>query len=524
MAANTIFKRGRHKNKTYEEVSKLDENFCRSVLQSDVFNDFYPEDFKNYLVSKMKQPVISERSPFHFLNACSSEMMSELKKIIGEVKSSWKVVHEKCSTFPNGFMGVFIRYYAKKCAFNIKDETAHSKHIEQYCSIFPFQVRKDIRLYKNKDNVAHLFDDEFKVEVEKFLKKHFEEVNYREIVNLFLANIFQFRKNNFSEEHMKALKNLVENLDRTTFRNNGDCFRNLKRSNYINTYLKNFPRLNDVGVKHYKGFYDMYNLLTSFHREVESLKNSSNYLIHLPEVNCYELFLLLNKEFFLHERSQYIKLFQKYIFFFRYAINSEQKPIFFIDDVLFECLKSYESYKNSRADIFDLQLAIGNIALVHRRKQPLDFRFTNKDYYVDVKDSEKIKKYIENFPNIKSATVEYEVNTDLLEFTIFMCTDDTLLSLVFSKNVVTSRFYELIIKAAVCPRDIKWIIRYNAYTGTETLVEVPPNKKEIQNFIRKYNKCDFTMKLPPEKFLTWGLEDMFVENTIDWELKYQNRL
>lgn len=524
MAENTTFLEGRHKNRSYQQVFESDKQFCDSVMNSKESSKYYPADFKKFLLSKLaanercesNSMTVCERTPFYFLQALSADMKDEFRNIVGDHRVTVKEIHQPCNfeTPTNGFLGVFYRFFVKKCVFNLQNKDGRCKFVEKYASVFPFTVsRVDC---SRSLPVLQLFDDRFQRRLQKFLNRHFDNVLIEDIAPIFLSNIHKFRQQNFSENDAKRLTSLVKILQNGSFNGDGehDKFRAFRRGNYINTYLTNFPRLNEAGVARYKNMYQTYKQITLLFHESEVADCNKQQFMNLPEINCYEMFSLLDEEFFIDRFDSYIALFEKYVFFFVRALDADEKPVFFIDSVLFECLKSLNKFEKSREDVFDLQYEFAMLTLVYRRKQPVDSR--RPDYTIDQTNLMNVKNYIENVPGIGTALVDHELANDLLECTIFLYFEDgTCFDFYFSKIKRTglSDFHFSILCGALSP-EVKRLVIYNAYRGQESSLNMPADYEKLQEFIRRYNQCDFTAPLPAEKFITWGFEYCFVENTI----------
>jgi len=163
---------GRYKGRTFEEISKSDLDFCEKVLKSSVCNKYYPEEFKKYLLSR-RRTTICENNVTSFLKKWDESMEAEFRQIIGSPEIAIKEVHPQAAGYPNGNLGVFIRYFFKKCIFNQQNTNATNYNIEMFASIFPFKVSRAV--VQSRLPVRQLFDAEFYAGVDEFLERHFEE-------------------------------------------------------------------------------------------------------------------------------------------------------------------------------------------------------------------------------------------------------------------------------------------------------------------------------------------------------------
>lgn len=519
--AEHIFTHGRYKGKTYDHVYKEDRKFCQIALEAGP-SSFVPENFIQFLLKQTQDlhlngSVIKERGCPHFLKACTKEMLAELRRILDVVRIHEVQVHERCDRRlrPNGNLGVFYHFFIKKHVFNLTNVDGRCKYIENYASVFPFRVSKTVA------TDAHLsifdvldLDFEFKMEIQFFLDEHFDNVNFGDVCQLFLLNIYQFKETRFSSEDLvksSACFQFGSEVSRVF-----DKFGSRVRHPATGVgYLKTFPRLNRTGIERYKKLYDtLVSTMNFFKKSVLKLsrKYDDEYFAQLPEINFLELYSLLSKTFFSKSRKEYVKKFKKYIFFFVHALNSETNPVFFIDDGLFECLKSLQKFKKSREDVFELKYVLAMMTLVYRRKQPIDQNFTE----LNEQNLQHVKDYVQSLPNIESAIVDYEVRTNMLESTSLVTLEDVCLDAcfrVFPRNSVND-FYDSILHAALSPKNVSKLIIYNAFLGVETWIKMPECKEKILEFIRTYNKYDFSVQLPPEKPFTWGFEKCFVPGTV----------
>lgn len=515
MMGDQRFTCGRYKNRTFEEIAKNDADFCESVLKTAVCNKYYPEDFKSYLQS-LRRPSIHETNVTGFIHKWDENMEAEFRKIIGSPKIEIKKVHPAADGYPNGNLGVFIRYFFKKCIFNLQNADASSYNIELFATIFPFKVSKMVPPARLP--VRELFDEKFHATIATFMVHHFENKcdSAASIVDLFLRNIYDFKKKHFDECTMRKLKNVVNDAV--------DSDKSFFTVTYANDYLRQFPRLSTDGVYRYTQLRQMYNSLCAAFGHEDLGDQRRRHIRMLPEINCYELLLLLEPDFYMDRQTQYIEWFQKYLFFFAYAVESADNAVFFIDDPLYECMKGYVQYRTSREVPENLKLCVWLVTLIHRRTQPLD-KSNRDNFEVDDQNLQHIRNYVENFPGIESAIVDFSLPTSLLLLGIPIVTKDTTINVFYTKSEKSklSDFYEVIIRALMCPMNIKKICIYNAYSGVETSMMVPPLKKEVLEFVRQYNNYDPAQILPVEHIFTHSLEQYFEKSTIQWYSKYPRK-
>lgn len=509
---------GRYKNRTFAEVASNDAEFCRAVLRTIGCSKYYPQDFKSYLLSlerPCERPSICENKVTSFLDKWDENMEAEFQQIIGLPEIEIKKVHPQASGHPNGNLGVFIRLFVRKCIFNVQKVVASHYSVETFAAIFPFKVSKTVPMARLA--VRELFDIEFYATIAAFMVRHFvdkcDSAVY--IIHLFLRNIHHFRETYFDEDSLRELKRVVDDVL--------DPEKRFFVATYANDYLKQFPRPSQEGVERYVFLRQTYNSLCEAFGCEGLGDQSRRHIRMLPEINCYELLSLLEPDFYLEQRATYEKRFQKYLFFFIYALESTDNPVFFIDDPLYECLKAYVQYQRSPRIPDSLKQCIWLVTLVHRRSQPLDYlRHQGLNFYVDDQNLQDIRNYVEKYPGIETAVVDFSLPTSLAMLGISIVTEDTIFNVCYRncEKSQVSDFYEGIIRALMCPVNIKKVTIYNAYTGVETSMLVPPRKREVLEFIRRYNNYDPTRPIPVESHFTRSLEPYFEESTIQWDDKY----
>ncbi len=507
--ANQKITFGRCRGKTFEEAYRTDRKFCESLLNSTIC-DKYPRAFKEYVKSKMTSEI-DERFVSRFVDRWNEAIRSEFAALIGPLEMTKTSIHDRSQSETNGDIGVFYRMFVRKCISNLKNENARPWYVEKYAAVFPFKLNRDVP--QATIPVAALFDEQFYERVGEFTRLHFGNVNVSELVDLLLRNVFQFRRLNFSQDQFRRLREMCD------CKFAGQSFKSGDRPpRPVNKYLKMFPRLNYSGCRRYERFCQIYcEIFKAYHeREPEPVSELSWRC--LPEINCFELLRLLQTDFFKSEREEYEKTFLKYWFFFNNAINSEEKPVFFVDRLLFECMQHYVEYRSSRVNPQEMQFVVWMMALVHRRRQNLDPIGRQYNRVPQETDMNNMQAYVESYPEVESASLDLVIETKLINSQIFLCTGTTLFRPCFSRRErdKIADFAELFIEAATCPRDIKHLVIYNGFTGTEIKVVMPSVKNEILNFVGRYNKCDTSIDLPAEWFITSNLEQYFDKDTIDW--------
>lgn len=170
-----------------------------------------------------------------------------------------------------------------------------------------------------------------------------------------------------------------------------------------------------------------------------------------------------------------------------------------------------------------LKNIIGDIKVAVKEVHPpcckVSNGFVGEFYDMDEENLQHVKEYLQHFPNISTAVVNYEVKTDFLESTALISTEDTCLEARVSKKKRTNvkYFYELILHGALSPKNIKRLVIYNAFYGVESSIAMPENKEALIDFIRTYNRCDFSKPPPPEKFITQEREKYFKGDVANWD-------
>lgn len=494
---NQIFLWGRHKGRSFNEVYHKDPEFCKLVLAENGVHRSKFIDFQMFLLDKqLPSDVVEERGCRHFIKALPPKALRQLQELVGDLRIEMKLIHEPSEAIPNGFLGVLLKFFARKVIANLNDEDAVCAYVEKYTEVFPFKVSENVP--RIGCEIIELFDDSMNTVIRNFIQYHFGDLNQQYVTELFLCNIYNFKLN------------LLQSV---SARQTQQRFILVPESNY----LGNFPRLNENGAKHYQNFYALYDEMVetfNFTAELDSSDYNITYFSKLPEINFHELYSLLNVDFMQSEKEKYIDRFKKYLFFFVHALRSDTKPIFFIDELLYVCLSKLKQFKSSRDDIFNHLEALVMLTLVHRRKQPQE---KNASYIPDIKNLQDVKKYLENGPNLIKAKIDHCVSSSLLECSILAQAGSICFNMCYSssRRIKSSDFFRSILYASLCPQDIKELKIYNSFLGEETSIKMPPIKEKIVDFIKKYNRYNFEKPLPAEKFIYWGNEKYFISTTID---------
>ncbi|XP_065219167.1 uncharacterized protein LOC135844758 [Planococcus citri] len=525
------FPNGRHRNKTYLDVFETDREFCEMVLRGEK-SRFIPDDFLNFLSSKMEsvslQNCISERNGIHFVKAFDEEMAQDFRDIIGRPRINVEQVHPPCNgNHPNGFLGVFYHFFVQKHIANITNTDGYCKYLDSYAAIFPFPVID--RVVRQEIDILNSIDEDLFTEMQMFLNQHFDDVGIRSISAKFFDNIMNFRQKNVPE---KAILAAVKGLNLKGLTNDNRSCENFNDKFYFANdrceYLKTYPRVNHTGVLRYQTIYEMIvNVTKQYGKSCNSspAKYEPKYLLKLPEINLYELYSLLNVNFLRSDRREYIYRFKKYLLFFVNALNNPAKPVFFIDEGLYDCLLYYSTYRKSRNDVERMKFELSMLTLAYRRKQSFDESQARGTYNLNNTNLRDVKKYFDNFPGIANALVKNEILSNILESQAFVSTDRVAMDVCF-RNAVRNQhkdFFELVIHGSLSPNNYRYLVIYNAYTGQETSIAMPSNKAAVVDFIKRYNKYDFSQVLPPEKFLTWGHECYYQGDVANWDSRRKLR-
>ncbi|XP_065226705.1 uncharacterized protein LOC135849963 [Planococcus citri] len=484
---------------TFEEACS-DSNLRRRALQ------FYrstptrwpPLEFTQFV---LRNSAINERGCCHFEKQLPFEVRKCLKGLIGRENSDIVIrqVHGTNKDSPSGFRGVFVKYFFKKVIHNLRNQIGRYDYAENFATVFPFKVLDRVPVQYDIE-VMNVLDNDFYDQIQTFLDDHFDNVDAREICASFLSNVLHFKTTRFPEEALTERVTSGEGID-------------------TKNYLSSFPRLSKEGIRWYRHLYDDYKNVCKIFDNVDVSLDiyDDNYFQTLPESNFVDLYELLSKCLYAIRRKQYIERFKKYLFFFVHALGDDSNPVFFIDDVLFECLKSLRKFKTSPEDV-SLASEVAKLSLVHlRTKAQMDESANNSDIFrMESNVLLNIKTYVQSIPDIETAEIDVEYKTDYLHGWMLLRNRDTCYEMCYSKRK-RNRIDDFIsrILCGVLPPDdelIKYVVMYNSYTGEESRLEMPSNIENIRNFIRLSNKHDFTNDTQAESndaFLTRDVEKYF---------------
>lgn len=333
------------------------------------------------------------------------------------------------------------------------------------------------------------------------MKSHLDnDLDFDYLINLFLANIDDFKNEHF--RNSLCVRQLIRIIGIGSKAGTED-----PAPEYLSDYLNAFIHLNEAGIEWYQYFQTKFNEVYNLFNKKYLPKKSKSYFKYLPEINCCELLLLLETDFYLNHRTKYSYIFEKYLFFFGNCIKrAEPHAVCFIDEALFLCLLFKKKYETFEGNILSLQWELWMMTLVNRRKYQLPKKPTI-NLRLDQANLMNVIHYINHIPSIESAILYYQ-EPQHPRVNIFMLLDDVVFILGFSSNKITiNSCMGQILKSALLSREIKKIVHYNPCLGEETSFNMPSKKDEIINFIRKHNKLD---PVYPENFLIKGLTKYFV--------------
>lgn len=410
-----------------------------------------------------------------------------LKIIGGEPKSiSERRVHEKANVRANGDLGIFHRYFFSKYVSIRLKEDIKNDTLNNYASIFPFQT-KNADLLDVSDMPT--LDDKFFAEIKEFGGKHFgNDCDIDSLKNLFWANIKDFKENNFSDPPaMDRLARLIEVGSPSASGENREPFPDCD-------YLKNSIRLNRSGTFWYQNFQTKFNAACKAYEKDLILPEKLGFFFrYLPEINCCELLLLLETNFYEINRETYVHLFKKYLFFFKNAVDRKEHPVCFIDETLFACLqfkREYETFQEDKS-IYDCVWDLCMMTLVHCRRYLLDSKQEMK-LKPDQSDLEKVVTYADELLNDVESVKVFYGETRFQRFNIFLLLDDTAFLINYSgrKGPNSYDWVGQTFKSALLSPEIKKLKFYNAYLGEETTYEMPQQKEEICSFIQQLTETE----------------------------------
>lgn len=516
---------GRHKDKTFAYVEEMDKAFCQLALTT-ASSKFVPEEFKNYLKSRLQTAPIQEYSARHFVDALknSPEKLGEFIEIVGTPPIETETKHEQMNFKSNGFKGVFFRFAFLKYIFNKNNVNAHTRVLNPIVKVFPIKIES---VHSLADEIVSRLDDSdtFLEEVRDFVRVHFHDFTVSErlhdVIDNFLSNIVNFYQNHFDgDAETKAFRRWVKS--------------GFKRSSSFDTQkhddaLKHIPRLNDRGAERYTVFYEVYNKVAALYGQNTLPIPTYKEFHHLIEKNIDELCSLIDETFFVANPAEYTNRFKKYLFFFIYTtiVDDDESSVFIIDDCLFECAKALSTYRQVGTDPTKTKFETSLCALIHRRKQSHDDelrKYSHKEHeqgWFDIHDLDlaEMKRVAESYPKIETAIMHETVQSEQLYNTVvYLRTNDTIIDFYLSfrpKDEITNFFYLIVSAALYKDTEFRKLVNYNALLGQVTSIEMTYEKQlKIYEFIEKHNVTpDYEVKFPPGKRLTWGFEDCFVGGT-----------
>ncbi|XP_065226571.1 uncharacterized protein LOC135849865 [Planococcus citri] len=452
---------------TYEEASK-DAYYVEKALRLPA--DDVPKEFTMFVLRKM---AVNEKDFRSFEAAITPEAREYLRKLIEPCHVQYAKVHpvnDKEST--SSFRGLFTKVFCKKVISNFA-ENQEDKHYDKLATVFPFKVTSNVRWCEMK--IMKQFDDDFYKEIQKFLDEHFDNVNAPETVELFLLNIRNFISDTFSAE---ALLSRLENP-------------RVRHDDYLST----FPRLHSEGIDWFRYLYrEFANVMKSLGIYVPTFyrRCDNDYFRRLPERNFADLYSFLEYgHFFKTNRLIYMRRLKKYLFFFVHALAVESNPVFFIDDMLFECLKSLRRYKTVKEDIA-LKNDLAMITLLHYRKQYPGSGYSRNNYCLSDFALERIKRYILKSIVPENSQLNVTYKTDLLTW-MPIRTNEACFNVHYSDKSDIKNFLECLVCSTMCPDDepIKYIVDYNAYLGQVYRFDLSKcDVESLRNFVRLCNTYD----------------------------------
>lgn len=255
---------------------------------------------------------------------------------------------------------------------------------------------------------------------------------------------------------------------------------------FVCDYMRSVYHLTEAGVDWYMNFQTALNEVNAEYNKPLISTRARSHFKHLMEINCCELLLLLEHRFYSDERKKYEYLFQKYVFFFGHAVDFAKEahhPVFFIDDVLFECLKSLRTYQFSDTHAMQLEYDVWMMALVHLRRYtpsrgPIERR-------VDRCHLQRAVSYVTE--NFSDNTQLYYENSLLypIRHRNFFLRGDTVFRLTFVdvEQFEPRHFYELILKAALLDQYVQNIVIYNVYNDLQVTMNMPRVRRDLRKLI-----------------------------------------
>ncbi|XP_065226651.1 uncharacterized protein LOC135849920 [Planococcus citri] len=478
---------------TYEEAF-LNADYVEKALQVPPID--VPIEFTMFVLRKM---AVNEKDFRSFVRAIPLQTREYLHKLIKRESAPRVKVHpanDKEST--STFRGIFTKIFCKKVISNFA-ENQEDKHYDKIATVFPFKVSRlstDVRWCEMK--IMQQFDDDFYQEIQEFLDEHFDNVNAREAVELFLLNIRNFISDKFSAE---ALLTRRENP-----------------GGQHDDYLSTFPRLHQGGIERFQFLYrEFVNMIKSNRIYVPGFYFyrygcDEDYFRRLPERNFVDLYSFLDYvDFFKEHREIYMRRFKKYLFFFVHALAVESNPVFFIDEMLFECLKSLRTYKTVKEDI-KIKNDLAMISMLHLRMN-LNRGSSKGNYCLSDTALERMKHYILESIVPKNPQLNVKYKTDLLTWMPFR-TKEACFNVCYSKKSSNKNFLERLLCSIMCPdsESIRYIDEYNAYLGKVYRFDLSMNDIEsLRNFVRLCNTYDVSNEPLEETNLDVFMLNLFIK-------------
>ncbi|XP_065226624.1 uncharacterized protein LOC135849908 [Planococcus citri] len=454
---------------SFEEASE-NSYYVEKALQVPPSN--VPIEFTMFVLRKMAVHKEDFRS---FKYALPSEALEYLQKLIGNHHPDEDSVHpENTRETPSCFRGAFVQIFCKKVISNLSVNNQEDNFYDTLAAVFPFQVSAHVPRYKMK--ILQKFDSTFYREIRRFLAMHFDTINEAKIVELFLLNIRNFISNHFSAESLLArLENPEGEHD---------------------DYLSTFHRLNAEGIEWFGFLYQEFvGAAQSYGFHVSEFYDNCDdeYFLRLPERNFADLYSFFDAEFFDNHRSIYTRRFKKYLFFFIHALEADYiNPVFFIDDLLFESMKSLRRYKTVKEDI-SMKHDLVRITMLHYRMKLFSITSSRSAFSLSDTVLNRIREYISNRIIARNPRLNVKYETELIAWTPFR-TNDACFNVRYSRKIRIAKFLERLLFCALCPDEepVNCIITYNAFQGKEYRIDLPNGVEfVVRNFIRLCNTRSF---------------------------------
>lgn len=460
---------------TYNQACENPTYIDRALDIENASNTGIPIEFTQFVLRKM---AVDEVDREKFQNALDPRATQFLMKLIGPQNSEERQVHpanlkEGCSLFRS----LFVKSFCIKLFMNLQNKNCEYPSTKELARVFPFQVSENVPEYEI--DILENFDDRFYNRMERFLDEHFdEELPVRETIELFLKNIRHFFDTKYSSEQQST------------------------------EYFSKFPKLNDKGIAHFRHLYDEYKNVRmrypNCQRRFPKLYYRKEDFWTLPKKNMEELGSLLQPIEFLKKPENYYNTFRKYLFFFVHIRQSGQNRnhVFFIDDMLYQCLRSSRKFRTLREDPMNMLEDLAMITLLWLSFRQVDRK--NRDCYsIDLKTLQNIKEYITNLVSCSDNTV-VEINstylTDLYCRIPFRINNTICFDVSYAgkkRNCQRGIMYLLnqLIRSVCAPGDerITNIVCYSPYLGRENRFVITEDIAEsVRNFIRLSTKVDIS--------------------------------